>query len=106
MRADFNSVWVVVKKWNEEVRENDVIFFDYDDAVFYCEEKNQEDYNKSNTKDPYVRPFSVQTLYESMCYIVESAEKNGYDDGYEQGYDVGKDNGYNEGYDEGRRESN
>lgn len=105
MRTIFRSAWVVVKKWNE-LNEEDIIFFDYDDAVFYCEKKNEEEYNQSSTKESYSRVFFVKTLYESMCYIVESAEKNGYDDGYEQGYDIGKDNGYNEGYDEGRRESN
>lgn len=106
MRTDFNSAWVVVKKWNEEVREDDVIFFDYDDAVFYCEQKNQEEYNKSNSKDHYVRLFSVQTLYESMRYIIREAEKCSYDDGYESGYDDGRERGYDEGYDSGRGEAN
>jgi len=103
MKADFNSVWVVVMKWHDYIKEDDVIFFDYDDAVFYCEQKNQEDYNKSNNKDNYSRAFSVKTLYESMCYIVENAEKNGYDDGRHQGYDAGYDDGIEQGRSEGER---
>jgi flagellar assembly protein FliH len=104
MRTDFNSAWVVVKKWNEKVKEDDVIFFDYDDAVFYCEQKNQEDYNKSNNKDNYVRVFSVKTLYESMTSVIEETQKCGYDDGREEGYEDGRERGYDEGYDEGYRD--
>jgi len=103
MRTDFNSVWVVTG-WSDQIKEDDVVFFDYDDAIFYCEEKNQEAYNKSNVKDRFVRPFSVQTLYESMRYIIREAEKCSYDEGYESGYESGRDDGYDEGYDSGRRE--
>lgn len=106
MRTIFRSAWVVVKKWNEDLNEEDIIFFDYDDAVFYCEKKNEEEYNQSSTKESYSRVFFVKTLYESMRYIIREAEKCSYDEGYESGYESGRERGYDEGYDHGRGEAN